>query len=48
MYKEDYFAELLGLENGIPSHDTFSAVFSVINPEEFLECSSCPASEQAL
>jgi len=37
-YKEDYFTELLGLENGIPSHDTFSAVFSIINPEEFLEC----------
>lgn len=37
-YKEDYFKELLGLEHGIPSHDTFSAVFSIINPEEFLEC----------
>jgi len=37
-YKEGYFTELLGLENGIPSHDTFSAAFSVINPAEFLEC----------
>lgn len=37
-YKEAYFTKLLGLENGIPSHDTFSAVFSVINPQEFLEC----------
>jgi len=37
-YKESYFTELLGLENGIPSHDTFSAAFSVINPAEFLEC----------
>ena len=37
-YKEEYFTELLGLENGIPSHDTFSAAFSVINPIEFLEC----------
>ena len=37
-YKESYFEELLGLENGIPSHDTFSAVFSIINPAEFLEC----------
>ena len=37
-YKAEYFAELLGLENGIPSHDTFSAAFSVINPGEFLEC----------
>jgi len=37
-YKEEYFKELLGLENGIPSHDTFSAAFSIINPAEFLEC----------
>jgi len=37
-YREEYFTELLGLENGIPSHDTFSAVFSIIDPAEFLEC----------
>jgi len=37
-YQEVYFTELLGLENGIPSHDTFSAAFSIINPAEFLEC----------
>jgi len=37
-YHETYFTELLGLENGIPSHDTFSAAFSIINPAEFLEC----------
>ena len=37
-YHEKYFAELLGLINGIPSHDTFSAAFSIINPAEFLEC----------
>lgn len=37
-YHEVYFTELLGLENGIPSHDTFSAAFSIINPAEFLEC----------
>jgi len=37
-YYENYFTELLGLINGVPSHDTFSAVFSVINPSEFLEC----------
>lgn len=37
-YHEEYFTKLLGLPNGIPSHDTFSAVFSVIDPEEFLEC----------
>ena len=37
-YHEAYFTELLGLENGIPSHDTFSAAFSIIDPAEFLEC----------
>jgi len=37
-YREEQFTELLGLENGIPSHDTFSAAFSIINPAEFLEC----------
>ena len=37
-YHGKYFEELLGLENGIPSHDTFSAVFSIIDPAEFLEC----------
>jgi predicted transposase YbfD/YdcC len=37
-YYEGYFTKLLGLENGIPSHDTFSAAFSIINPAEFLEC----------
>ena len=37
-YHEKYFKGLLNLENGIPSHDTFSAAFSIINPAEFLEC----------
>lgn len=37
-YHEAFFTNLLGLPHGIPSHDTFSAVFSVISPEEFLEC----------
>ena len=37
-YHEAYFIELLGLKYGIPSHDTFSAAFSIINPAEFLEC----------
>ena len=37
-YHEEYFTKLLNLENGIPSHDTFSAAFSIINPIEFLEC----------
>ncbi len=33
---EEYFINLLDLENGIPSHDTFSRVFSLINPNEFM------------
>jgi predicted transposase YbfD/YdcC len=37
-YHEMYFSELLGLTSGIPSHDTFSAAFSIIHPAEFLEC----------
>jgi len=37
-YHEAYFTELLDLANGTPSHDTFSAAFSIINPAEFLEC----------
>ena len=37
-YHAGYFTGLLGLENGIPSHDTFSAAFSIIDPAEFLEC----------
>lgn len=37
-YREEYFIRLLGLKYGVPSHDTFSAVFSLISPQEFLEC----------
>ena len=33
---EDYFSDLLDLKYGIPSHDTFSRVFSIINPNEFM------------
>ena len=33
---EDYFTNLLSLENGIPSHDTFSRVFSLIDSKNFL------------
>ena len=33
---EDYFTNLLSLENGIPSHDTFSRVFSLIDTKSFL------------
>ena len=34
---EDYFTNLLSLENGTPSHDTFSNVFSMIDSKKFLE-----------
>lgn len=33
---EEYFIDLLSLENGVPSHDTFSRVFSLINPKKFI------------
>ena len=38
--KEDSFTELIELEYGIPSHDTFGDVFAVIDTEEFSECFS--------
>lgn len=34
---EDYFTNLLNLENGIPSHDTFSRVFASLNPKELMD-----------
>lgn len=34
---EDYFTKLLSLENGTPSYDTFSNVFSMIDSKKFLE-----------
>lgn len=33
--KESWLKTFLGLPNGIPSHDTFRRVFSLLNPEEF-------------
>jgi len=36
--KFEWFAERLDLENGIPSHDTFRRVFSLINPDQFRAC----------
>ena len=35
--KEDYFINLLNLENGTPSHDTLSRVFAIIDSKNFLE-----------
>lgn len=33
--KRNWLSQYLGLENGIPSHDTFGRVFAQIDPEEF-------------
>jgi len=33
--KEAWFTELLGLPNGIPSHDTFGRVFAHLDPTQF-------------
>ncbi len=38
--KESWFTEQLGLENGIPSHDTLGAVFAAIDTEQFSQCFS--------
>lgn len=36
--REEWLKTFLQLENGIPSHDTFSRVFRLINPEQFRKC----------
>jgi predicted transposase YbfD/YdcC len=36
--KREWLESLLELPNGIPSHDTFRRVFSLINPQEFEQC----------
>jgi predicted transposase YbfD/YdcC len=36
--KEQWFRTFLELRQGIPSHDTFGRLFSLINPEEFAKC----------
>ena len=33
--KREFLVSLLKLENGIPSHDTFSRVFRLLDPEAF-------------
>ena len=35
--KEDYFTELLGLENGTPSHDCLSDIFARIDSKKFMK-----------
>lgn len=36
--KYKWFKKFLELPNGIPSHDTFSRVFQVLNPEDLQRC----------
>lgn len=36
--KKDWFATFLPLPNGIPSHDTFTRVFSILDPASFQDC----------
>lgn len=36
--KEDFLKTIMELRNGIPSHDTFGRVFSLLPPEEFRTC----------
>jgi predicted transposase YbfD/YdcC len=38
--KEAWFTELLGLEHGIPSHDTFGEVYAAIDTDQFSACFS--------
>lgn len=36
--KEVFLREFLSLDNGLPSHDTFSRVFRALKPEQFRAC----------
>jgi predicted transposase YbfD/YdcC len=36
--REDLFREFLRLENGVPSHDTFSRIFRLLDPGAFAAC----------
>lgn len=36
--RQEWFEQFLELPNGVPSHDTFSRVFSMINPDAFGAC----------
>jgi predicted transposase YbfD/YdcC len=38
--KETWLKQFLKLENGIPSHDTFGRIFSLLDPEAFERCFS--------
>lgn len=36
--REDLFRAFLRLENGVPSHDTFSRIFRLLDPAAFASC----------
>lgn len=36
--REEWLKQFLSLKNGIPSHNTFGRVFSILNPEAFARC----------
>jgi predicted transposase YbfD/YdcC len=36
--KREWFAKFLDLQNGIPSHDRFNAIFAALKPAEFEKC----------
>jgi predicted transposase YbfD/YdcC len=36
--KQDWFASFLDMSNGVPSHDTFGRVFSLLDAEQFRDC----------
>jgi predicted transposase YbfD/YdcC len=38
--REELFREFLSLENGLPSHDTFSRLFRLLDPEALARCFS--------
>ena len=36
--KEEFLRGFLKLKHGVPSHDTFSRVFRLLDPEQFRTC----------
>ena len=47
-HKSDWFRKYLTLPNGIPSHDTFNRVFSLLDPENFRGMFTCWVQEMLL
>ena len=36
--KEEFLREFMEMENGVPSHDTFSRIFRLLDPKQFQAC----------